>query len=127
MLAVNVNFSSVSSTLDLKLWSSLATVCGMSSAFVQVICVPAFTASVAGVKLKLSILTSTVGGPAAADFCTVESAAKASTIDAATQRIQLLFLIEVRTWRHNGLRYFVIGDASAQDLDKLSELIKAAG
>jgi len=34
---------------------------------------------------------------------------------------------EVRTWRHNGLRYFVIGDASAQDLDKLSELIKAAG
>jgi anti-sigma factor RsiW len=34
---------------------------------------------------------------------------------------------EVRTWRHNGLRYFVIGDASPQDLDKLSELIKAAG
>jgi anti-sigma factor RsiW len=34
---------------------------------------------------------------------------------------------EVRTWHHNGLRYFVIGDASAQDLDKLSELIKAAG
>ena len=34
---------------------------------------------------------------------------------------------EVRSWRHNGLRYFVIGDASAQDLDKLSELIKAAG
>lgn len=34
---------------------------------------------------------------------------------------------EVQTWHHNGLRYFVIGDASAQDLDKLSELIKAAG
>src|ERR1700730_9885301 len=34
---------------------------------------------------------------------------------------------EVRNWRHNGLRYFVIGDASAQDLDKLSELLKAAG
>lgn len=34
---------------------------------------------------------------------------------------------EVRTWLHNGLRYFVIGDASAQDLDKLSELLKAAG
>jgi len=34
---------------------------------------------------------------------------------------------EVRTWRHNGLRYFVIGDTSAQDLDKLSDLIKAAG
>ena len=26
-----------------------------------------------------------------------------------------------------GLRYFVLGDASPQDLDKLSELIKAAG
>jgi len=33
----------------------------------------------------------------------------------------------VRSWHHNGLRYFVIGDAGAQDLDKLSELIKAAG
>jgi anti-sigma factor RsiW len=34
---------------------------------------------------------------------------------------------EVRSWSHNGLRYFAIGDASAQDLDKLSELIQAAG
>jgi anti-sigma factor RsiW len=34
---------------------------------------------------------------------------------------------QVRTWRHNGLQYFVIGDASPQDLDNLSELIKAAG
>ena len=33
----------------------------------------------------------------------------------------------VRSWSHDGLRYFVIGDASAQDLDKLSELLKAAG
>jgi anti-sigma factor RsiW len=33
----------------------------------------------------------------------------------------------VRSWNHNGLRYFVIGDANAQDLDKLSELMKAAG
>ncbi len=33
----------------------------------------------------------------------------------------------VRSWVHNGLRYFVIGDASAQDLDKLSELLKGAG
>jgi anti-sigma factor RsiW len=33
----------------------------------------------------------------------------------------------VRTWRHNGLQYFVIGDASPQDLDNLSELIKNAG
>jgi anti-sigma factor RsiW len=34
---------------------------------------------------------------------------------------------EVRTWSHDGLRYFVVGDASAQDLDKLAELIRAAG
>jgi anti-sigma factor RsiW len=33
----------------------------------------------------------------------------------------------VRTWQHNGLRYFMIGDVSGQDLDKLSDLIKAAG
>ena len=32
----------------------------------------------------------------------------------------------VRSWTHNGLCYFVIGDASAQDLDKLSQLMKAA-
>ena len=30
-------------------------------------------------------------------------------------------------WCQNGLCYFVIGDASPQDLDKLSELLKAAG
>jgi anti-sigma factor RsiW len=34
---------------------------------------------------------------------------------------------ELRSWSHNGLRYFVIGDASPQDLDKLSQLLKAAG
>jgi anti-sigma factor RsiW len=33
----------------------------------------------------------------------------------------------VRSWSRNGLRYFVIGDASSQDIDRLSELIKAAG
>jgi len=33
----------------------------------------------------------------------------------------------VRSWSHNGLRYFVIGDVGAQDLDKLSELMKGAG
>jgi anti-sigma factor RsiW len=32
-----------------------------------------------------------------------------------------------RSWNQGGLRYFVIGDASPQDLDKLSELLKAAG
>jgi anti-sigma factor RsiW len=34
---------------------------------------------------------------------------------------------EVRSFSHNGLHYFVIGDASPQDLDRLSELLKSAG
>jgi anti-sigma factor RsiW len=34
---------------------------------------------------------------------------------------------EVRSWDQNGLRYFMVGDASPQDLDKLSEMLKAAG
>ena len=58
LLAVKVNFSPVPSTLDLKAGPLLTTVWGMSSPFVQVICVPAFTVSAAGEKLKLSILTS---------------------------------------------------------------------
>ncbi|MGA2359870.1 MAG: anti-sigma factor [Terriglobales bacterium] len=45
--------------------------------------------------------------------------------DAHEARTALSF--EVRSWRHNGLRYVVIGDASPQDLDRLSELLKAAG
>jgi len=32
----------------------------------------------------------------------------------------------VRSWTRNGLRYFVIGDVSPQDLDRLSDLLKAA-
>ena len=43
------------------------------------------------------------------------------------EAVRTALSFEVRTWRRNGLRYFVIGDASAQDLDNLSELIKAAG
>jgi hypothetical protein len=58
LLAVSVNFSPLPSALDLKVWPSPTTVWGMSSPFVQVICVPAFTVSAAGEKLKLSILTS---------------------------------------------------------------------
>ena len=33
---------------------------------------------------------------------------------------------QVRSWHHDGLRYFVIGDAGPQDIEKLSALIKAA-
>jgi anti-sigma factor RsiW len=45
----------------------------------------------------------------------------------AGDAVQSARSFNVRSWSHNGLRYFVIGDASAQDLDKLSELMKAAG
>ena len=33
---------------------------------------------------------------------------------------------QVKSWSHNGLRYFVIGDANPQDIDKLEELLKSA-
>src|SRR5437660_8935670 len=58
LVKVKENFSSVSSTLDLKTLSSLTTVCGMSSRLVHVTMVPTATVSVVGPKLKLSILTS---------------------------------------------------------------------
>src|SRR5882757_5007134 len=58
LVKVKENFSSVSSTLDLKTLSSLTTVCGMSSRLVHVTVVPTATVSVDGPKLKLSILTS---------------------------------------------------------------------
>jgi anti-sigma factor RsiW len=32
----------------------------------------------------------------------------------------------VETWSQAGLRYFVIGDASAADIDSLAKLFKAA-
>jgi len=41
--------------------------------------------------------------------------------------VQSALSFNVRSWSHNGLAYFIIGDASPQDLDKLSELMKAAG
>jgi anti-sigma factor RsiW len=37
---------------------------------------------------------------------------------------QLPFNLE--TWSQGGLRYFVIGDASAADIDSLAKLFKAA-
>jgi anti-sigma factor RsiW len=45
----------------------------------------------------------------------------------ADDAVRTALSFNVRSWTHNGLRYFVIGDASPQDLDKLSELMKAAG
>jgi len=45
----------------------------------------------------------------------------------ANEAVQSALSFNVRSWSHNGLTYFVIGDASPQDLDKLSEMMKAAG
>jgi anti-sigma factor RsiW len=39
-------------------------------------------------------------------------------------RTELSF--NVQSWSRNGLRYFVIGDASADDLDRLSGLLKSS-
>jgi anti-sigma factor RsiW len=39
-------------------------------------------------------------------------------------RTELTF--NLQSWSRNGLRYFVIGDASAEDVDKLSSLLKSA-
>src|SRR5215467_998369 len=49
--------SSVSSAADLNFPSFSRTVCGLSSALVQVTVVPAETVNAGGVKLKLSIFT----------------------------------------------------------------------
>jgi anti-sigma factor RsiW len=45
----------------------------------------------------------------------------------AEDAVQTAVSFNVRSWSHNGLRYFVMGDASPPDLDKLSELMKGAG
>jgi anti-sigma factor RsiW len=48
----------------------------------------------------------------------------------ATQGAQssgTILSFQVRSWVQNGLRYFVIGDASGQDLDQLSKMLKNAG
>src|SRR5208283_4840838 len=57
LVKVWVNCSSVSRAFDLKVLSSLTMVCGISSRFVQRTVVPTGTVTVAGEKLKLSILT----------------------------------------------------------------------
>jgi anti-sigma factor RsiW len=47
--------------------------------------------------------------------------------NARPDAVQTVLSFNVRSWSRNGLRYFVIGDAGPQDLDKLSELMKSAG
>ena len=45
----------------------------------------------------------------------------------STSASQTSVSFQVRSWSHNGLSYFVIGDANAQDADKLEALLKSAG
>src|SRR6185312_15537723 len=105
LVAVIVNFSSVSSTLDLKLLSSLTTLWGISSLFVHVTSVPAFTVIVGGVKLKLSILISTAVGCPATTGCSIIGTTVNinAIIGIANAKIQLSFLIIFS----RDLKYFV--------------------
>src|SRR6201987_2837210 len=53
-----------------------------------------------------------------------EGSLRASLDENAPAKKQLSFNLE--TWSHGGLRYFVIGDASAIDVHNLAELLKRA-
>ncbi len=44
-----------------------------------------------------------------------------------SESVRTAHSFEVRNWRRNGLLYFAVGDVNGQDLDRLSELFKAAG
>jgi anti-sigma factor RsiW len=43
-----------------------------------------------------------------------------------TEKAQTALSFNIRSWNRNGLSYFLIGDASSEDLDKLSDLLKAS-
>jgi anti-sigma factor RsiW len=53
-----------------------------------------------------------------------EGSLRARLDENAPAKKELSFNVE--TWSHGGLRYFVIGDASATDVHKLAELLKGA-
>jgi anti-sigma factor RsiW len=57
-------------------------------------------------------------------FVFQERSLPAGLSDSSLQPGKLSFNME--TWSHGGLRYFVIGDASAGDIDSLAKLFKAA-
>jgi len=57
-------------------------------------------------------------------FVFQERSLPAKLSDSAFQPGKLSFNME--TWSQGGLRYFVIGDASAADIDSLVNLFKAA-
>jgi len=53
-----------------------------------------------------------------------EGSLRARLDENAHAKKELSFNVE--TWSHGGLRYFVIGDASAVDIHNLAELLKRA-
>jgi anti-sigma factor RsiW len=54
----------------------------------------------------------------------VQDRAVGTVLPKEMARTELSF--NVQSWSRNGLRYFVIGDASAADVDKLSSLLKSS-
>src|SRR5215472_5309285 len=93
--AVNVNFSSVSITFDLKLLSSLMTLCGMSSLFTHVTSVPTLTWSSAGVNVKLSIFTSTTAGFGSSMFAETASVMVARETIVRTENAAIGFFMAI--------------------------------
>jgi anti-sigma factor RsiW len=57
-------------------------------------------------------------------FMFQERSLPARLSDSALQQGKLSFNME--TWSQGGLRYFVIGDASVADIDRLAKLFKTA-
>jgi anti-sigma factor RsiW len=51
---------------------------------------------------------------------------RAAGPSAGTKNSRTALSFNVRSWNKSGLSYFVIGDASGEDLDKLSSLLKAS-
>src|SRR5258708_1805748 len=93
---VNENLSPVSSAFDLNSLVFEATVCGISSSFVQVTVVPAFTVMLCGAKVKLSIFTSVSAAcvPAAWAAAAGRTAAAARIASAAAmQRLRAIVVI----------------------------------
>ena len=130
----------------------LTEVWGISSRLIQVTVAPTGTGIVCGPKLKLSIVTSAAAAETWSFAVTLSDPANNSSIAIHYRRRQTCnphFCVRVQeqslparldgnslspkkvpfnmeTWSQGGLRYFVVGDASAADIDSLAKLFKAA-
>ena len=75
-------------------------------------------------KRPVRILFTTCGKHHISVFVFQERSLPARLVDSSSKPDKLSFNME--TWSQGGLRYFVIGDASATDIDSLAKLFKAA-